>query len=94
MTLNHLEDLVSASLRRAKIINMNQCVNLTNLYSEYNAYTFYDVFNLRNLKRIYTFFDNYDGEGSCLLEDPFKNSKLEYMDISSVSNANSSLILS
>ena len=50
-----------------------------NLYSCENNYVKQDIQNLRNLKRIYSENDSYETKGSCLIEDLFKNNKLEYV---------------
>ena len=79
LTLNHPEDLVSLSTWQVKISNMNKCTNLRNLCSKRNTYNRDDILPLRNLRRIYSSNDNYEQNGSCLLQDLFKNNKLEYV---------------
>ena len=86
LLLNHPEDLVSLSTYHVKISNMNQCINLKNFYSIRNTYTKQDIEQLHNLKRIYSYDDKYDNEGSCLLEDLFRNNKLEYVYIKNGEN--------
>ena len=81
LALNHPEYLVSLSTIFVKISNMNQCINLKNLYSLGNTYKKQDVEQLHNIKRIYSLYDNYDNERCCLIEDLFKNNKLEYVYI-------------
>ena len=58
---------------------MNECINLKNFYSNNNIYKKQDIEQLHNLKRIYSYNDRYDNDESCLLEDLFKYSKLEYV---------------
>ena len=60
---------------------MNQCVNLQNLYSDSNKYILQDIQELHNLKRIYSCFDKYYNDDSCLLKDLLINNKLEYVNI-------------
>ena len=80
ITLKYPEDLVSLSSARVKITNMNQCVNLRNLYSWENTYTKEDISSLRALKRLYSAIDKYQGNYS-LLSDLFLGNKLEYVYI-------------
>ena len=54
LVLNHPEDLVSLSTVSVKISNMNECINIKNLYSVDNTYTKQDIEQLHNLKRIYS----------------------------------------
>ena len=58
---------------------MNKCVNLRNLYSYKNTYTKNDIETFHNLKRIYSEYDKYESTDNCLIEDLFKNNKLEYI---------------
>ena len=67
ITLKRPEDLIFASLDRVKITNMNECVNLANIYSEENTYTKQDIETLRNIKRVHSEDDKYENDGSCLL---------------------------
>mgnify|MGYP001058359344 CR=1 FL=1 len=60
ITLNHPEYLISITLMNVKITNMNECVNLKNIYSLENIYTKEDIAKLRNLKRIYTWNNKYE----------------------------------
>lgn len=69
--LNYPEDLVSLSSYNVKVTNMNECVNLKNLYSYENTYTNEDISPLRNLKRIYSEDDKYRSNNSCMLSDLF-----------------------
>lgn len=49
ITLIHPQDLVSATVSRIKIANINKCINLKNLYSCDNIYTKEDLNNLCKL---------------------------------------------
>ena len=79
LTLNHPEDLVSLSTWGVKISNINQCVNLRNLYSYKNTYKRDNIVPLTNLRRIYSYIDKYEQNDNCFLQDLFENNKLEYM---------------
>ena len=60
---------------------MNECINLRNLFSWYNTYTKSNIETLYKLKRIDSYEDKYETKDSCLLEDLFKNNKLEYINV-------------
>ena len=79
LALNHPEDLVSLSAEEVKLSNMNQCINLRNLYSYKNTYNSNDIVPLKNLRRIYSSNDKYQQNGNCLLQDLFNSNKLEYV---------------
>ena len=70
---------MSAILDNVKISNMNECVNLRNLYSYKNTYTKSDIETLHNLKKIISIDNKYESNDGCLIEDVFKNNKLEYI---------------
>ena len=72
---------------------MNECVNLKNLSSLGNTYTKSDIETLHNLKRIYSKYDKYESNDKCLIEDLFKNNKLEYVCVHDW-NSNSNIVKS
>lgn len=69
ITLAHPKDLLSVSLEKVTITNMNECVNLQNLSSENNTFTKYDIENMTKLKRIFSICDKYEDSDNCLLSD-------------------------
>lgn len=75
LKLKHPEELISATLRFGKLVGMNECVNLRNLYSENVTYTKDDVLWLQNLRRLYSFDDVYKGGECTLTEELFRSSK-------------------
>ena len=87
LTLNHPEDLVSFSTYNVKILNMNKCANLRNLYSYKNTYNSNDIVPLKNLRRIYSHRNKYERNGNCLLQDLFQNNKLEYVYVDNYESA-------
>lgn len=80
MTLKHPEDLISATLHRAKISNLSECVNLQNLYSCNNTYAVQDIEHMHRLKRVHSTNDRYVSSKRTLIEDLFLNNKLEYVN--------------
>ena len=49
---------------------------------------------MSKLKRIYSYNDKYESNESCMLEDLFKNNKLEYVDIYKGNNIVKSMTIS
>ena len=60
---------------------MNECTNLRNLCSKWNTYNRDDIVPLKNLRRIYSYWDEYEENGNCLIQDLFENNRLEYVYI-------------
>ena len=79
ISLRYPEYLVSLSTYKFKISNISQCVNLRNLHSYLNIYNSDDIVSLKSLGRVYSWKDKYDKNGNCLLQELFKNNKLEYV---------------
>lgn len=67
LTIEYPTVLASAVLRKVKIKNLNDCINLRNLYSLFNTYKKEDIDTLLSLKRIYSNGDTYQDHGPCLL---------------------------
>lgn len=61
--------LISATLYRVSITNLNECTNLQNLYTIENTYDEGSLSNLTKLKRFYSIRDTY--AGFCLIFDIF-----------------------
>ena len=55
---------------------MNKCVNLESFQSIENVYIKRDIEHFCKLKRLWSHNDVYENDGSCFLEDIFKNNKL------------------
>lgn len=71
ITLLHPNELISASLTKIRIINLNRCINLRNLSSIFNSYKKSDFEEIRNLKRIITTCDKYESDNNCFIQDLF-----------------------
>ena len=96
LTLSHPEDLVSVSTLRVKILNMNKCINLRNIFSWENIYKSDDIVPLKNLRRIYSNFDYYQQNDNCFLHNLLRNNKLEYVYVNnqmSFSNVVNSFVI-
>lgn len=85
---------MSASLYKAKISNMNKCLNLKNLYSYGNTYINKDIQYLCNLKRLYSYKDTYQDSNICLLGGILQNNMLEYIYIFNENDITSPITLS
>ena len=76
--LFHPGCLVSAALYQTTV-NLRQCANLQNLLSKWNVYYPDDIRPLTSLRKFSSYDDIYENVGSCMLEDLFKNNRLEYV---------------
>lgn len=60
ITLDYPQYLVSATLHNVTITNINECINLKNLYSLENYYKSQNIKNISKLKRFYSECDYYN----------------------------------
>lgn len=63
LSLNHPEDLISLSTENVRISNIQRCTNLKNLCSYFNYYKKCDIDPLNNLLRVYSYEEQYTGDG-------------------------------
>ena len=67
LTLKYPEDIVSLSTVSVKISNMNECVNLINMYSRNSIYNSAGIVSLANMRKIYSFRDKNEQSGNFFL---------------------------